>query len=855
MVLVAAGLFAMPPALAAPDPPANDQDTAEPPPQQFRMLAPAGFEDLLAPQLTVVDIHLDGARLGSAMAEFWPGHITFTDVGEVVGLIDGLTDPPRVRAALRGELPSNEDAICGTTRRGLCKTLRPKIATVVFDPDRLRVDLILHPSQRQRRRRPVAPFTQTPLTGLIGVDVFSASTLETGVRRGSVNVNALAGHGPHSLRLAAGLDLDTERVQLSAVEWQSHGAGTFTAMGALADTGASALRGLRYLGIRHGPVEDLQLLGDTATEQPITVLLPEPSRVDIMDNGRVLDVQYFDGGLASIDTASLPHGARTLTLRITDQNGEREESRFFARGGGLAPFGPPRVWGEGGWLFRQDTDGTSLLTEGVPDTGFGQARLEYRLRRDLGTRSFVFVSETETLFETELVVSRPTFNLRVSGLVSGAGDYGGRAVISARPGQGRGRRDRATPKRSAEGMPNRGRSGQAFWGQGFWGQGFWGQGILRNGTITLTLTEFVVQPTALTYPETTLPQSYGEARLNGSLRLGAGSLSVWVSARRTDDDTTQSWRAGYTGRLPFLPTRYGGSWTASVSGTNDQVYSRIGLTVPLGRRRAPNRHTQFTAEAQADNGTLRRPDTRAQLSARQRDMPVLDGLMTVDGRLGWDEDVRTYALGSQLDHDLFFLDTQVSSRRERATDVVIRGRSGMIFGPDVMIFEPRNVSAGAVVDVQGSAKGRTSDVMINQRKRGQVDVGRRAFIPLPALQSVDIAVLGSASAWSVEQSRASQLRLWPGAIGRVQARVDRVRTYFGRLVDEQGRPIVGASLTNGTGRVRTQEEGWFQADSADTTLVFTTRYDGDCTVTPLWDAQADPDIVDLKTVTCLAVAE
>src|SRR5678816_1186762 len=48
---------------------------------------PAGFEDLLRPQKTLVDIYFGDRRVGSVDATYAPGKLTFDDPAEVVGLI------------------------------------------------------------------------------------------------------------------------------------------------------------------------------------------------------------------------------------------------------------------------------------------------------------------------------------------------------------------------------------------------------------------------------------------------------------------------------------------------------------------------------------------------------------------------------------------------------------------------------------------------------------------------------------------------------------------------------------------------------------------------------------------------
>ena len=75
---------------------------------------PAGFEDLAAPQRSLVDIYYGNRYLTSQIATFSPQMIRLSDPAMVVRLIDNITDPSRVEDALSGELQTHAGDVCPT---------------------------------------------------------------------------------------------------------------------------------------------------------------------------------------------------------------------------------------------------------------------------------------------------------------------------------------------------------------------------------------------------------------------------------------------------------------------------------------------------------------------------------------------------------------------------------------------------------------------------------------------------------------------------------------------------------------------------------------------------------------------
>jgi hypothetical protein len=121
--------------------------SAQPSPPPVATRPPPGFEDLLRPQETVVDVFFGGARVGIARASYRPGRLTFAEPAKVAAFLPGLRDPAAVTAALSGDLPTHPELVC---RNGLpqgCGELTPDIAGVIFDESRFAVEVFVSPRQ------------------------------------------------------------------------------------------------------------------------------------------------------------------------------------------------------------------------------------------------------------------------------------------------------------------------------------------------------------------------------------------------------------------------------------------------------------------------------------------------------------------------------------------------------------------------------------------------------------------------------------------------------------------------------------------------------------------------------------
>lgn len=785
---------------------ALEAGASEAPPSALRLSAPPGFDDLLQPQTTLVDIHVEGRRVGDALATFTPDAITFADPRDVIRLIDGLTDPPAVRRALTGALPTNAASACPPNARRRCREFTPDVAAVIFAFGRLRADIVLGPGQR-RRIEVVGPMSETGWGALADAQLFTVNALETGRADVSVSLGGTVGRGPHAVTASAlydaGGDEDADRLRVDELLWRSFAERSVFEAGLLRDDAAAIAALPRFLGARWGPRDDPGVPQDLTSEPPLSVFLDGPARVEILDGGLLLDVQQFDGGLAQLDTSAAPGGARDLVLRITDANGEREETRFFARGLGLPPFGAPEWTVDVGALIEPVVDGESLFLDGQAGAAFGRVRAAYRLRRDLGAVAGAGFADGEGFVDGELIAIRTSFDARLAVRALSTGDIGARVSGGVRS---------------------------------------------RFGGVSLALTHIErdeADAGGIDAGARLLPGAFTEGSLSASGRLGPGFLSLSASERRDPGvDASRFWRADYNAPLARTGRFSGVTLQGSVTGTTNTATLRLGLRVRLGG--GPRLRHAVSAEASAQNGDAARWRGRAEARTTYTNQRSRSERERASGRVRWERDQLRYDLDGRLQRPRFGVDANVTGPFDGAPDVVTRWRTGAAFGARSAIADTTGADAGAVVRLSGDADGAEADVLVDRRRRASLAVGDRVFVPLPAFQDVEITVVGRDVAWVAEAEGVTRLRLWPGSVGAAEQRFARIRTVYGRLFDADGAPLSGADIIDSIGAAQTGPGGWFQADI--------TRADfraapsgGPCAPIPL---QTESEIVDLGEVIC-----
>ena len=108
---------------------------------------PPGFEDLVLPQTTEVDVYYGGDKVGNTLATYTPKSIELTFPDEVSALIPHLIDPTVITEALSGPLDTHSGAVCLSDLQRDCGVIEPNIAGVIFDESRFHLHVFINKLQ------------------------------------------------------------------------------------------------------------------------------------------------------------------------------------------------------------------------------------------------------------------------------------------------------------------------------------------------------------------------------------------------------------------------------------------------------------------------------------------------------------------------------------------------------------------------------------------------------------------------------------------------------------------------------------------------------------------------------------
>ncbi|MEX2489799.1 MAG: hypothetical protein WD356_09785, partial [Pseudomonadales bacterium] len=136
---------------------------------------PPGFEELMEPQTTEVDIYFGDRYLLSTLVTYTPNEITFENPDEIVDHIPDVIDPDTLHDALEEPLPTNSELVCLKQNQTNCGKIEPETLEVIFDESRFRADLFLAPRLLAVRSAGGSKFLPPSDAGLSLLNLISAT--------------------------------------------------------------------------------------------------------------------------------------------------------------------------------------------------------------------------------------------------------------------------------------------------------------------------------------------------------------------------------------------------------------------------------------------------------------------------------------------------------------------------------------------------------------------------------------------------------------------------------------------------------------------------------------------------------
>lgn len=758
---------------------------------------PVDFADIESERAVILDVYYDGSKVGEARATLSPGHVTFSDPSRVVAMLDNLADPAGIAAQLSGSVSSNANLACSENSSVACEELPNDRTIVVLDQDRFRLDVIVPAKDRRVRERTDGGYLSATSRAPALLSSWSGSLYRNQFERTSVHLQNRSIASLGTLRVRSdvsasdtfGVEYDNLTLEADRKNWRFLG-------GLLWAPGSEMLGRRQIIGIGATTQLDTLRSRDEILGTPLDLFLSQPSRVDLLVDGRLVSSQIQPGGLSSIDTTRLMTGSYEVILRIHEQGGQvREESRFFTKGTALAPMGRPMLSAflgtiQTGRALRFDS--SSLFYQAA-----AAVRLSHRLGIDtvvLGTNEKAIVeigaSHHSRLLQSRMVVLASTsrdmgVSLRANSVGSGplSVSFDLRKIWSA---DGRSILPSAAPGRSFNENAIVGLADIGSYTQGHSFLSYhWRNATLRLGGLFRR-----------------------SARAETDYRVNA-SIEVPVVAR---------------GRMNFV-------LLADAEKTNRGVATFLGFRLNASKR-------QLSTSLSGGIVTGKESNDRS---------PTLIG----EAQVGWSDSSseRTIsadaAIGRSLDGSRARATASYASQAfrgradvvqaldgSRHTDAAITFATSFAVTSEGVGLSGRDASeSGVKVSLSGAERGGSFEVLVDGVPRAIVTKRQHTVLSLPPYRSYEIRLRPLGSAMSSTDYDPRTVTLYPGNIVDLNWTAARVAVLFGRALELSGLPLSNREVRGSFGISRTDRDGFFQIETREgDTLVLGSGSGADCRI-------------------------
>ncbi|WP_444998618.1 TcfC E-set like domain-containing protein [Aliikangiella sp. IMCC44359] len=360
---------------------------------------PPGFEDLLEPQLALVDIFYNDRLVGSSMAQFTTEQIIFESPLEVVNFLANVKEPDILLKLLSVPLAINSVLVCHYQGQPDCGVLIPENIGIIFSEGQLRVDLFINSHLLKAAPLAIDKYLPPSTSGLSMINAFSiiASGGEQREDIYTARVNSLLSYDNY--RLFTNLETDdkngTRLDQLSLTyEYRdmAYQVGSFRTL--TQSSGFFEQRDL--LGVR----VQSSLASRTDLEQVsgtrLFVFLNEHSRVEVYKDGQLIDSRSYQAGNIELDSQNFPQGSYTLEVKIIGDSGkETTESYFYSKSLQLPPISETLFFAELGYPEDDKIESTP-----VPKSkALGRIGIVTRPTDFMGVNSAIVVNSEQEILE------------------------------------------------------------------------------------------------------------------------------------------------------------------------------------------------------------------------------------------------------------------------------------------------------------------------------------------------------------------------------------------------------------------------------------------------------------------------
>ncbi|MFK7732408.1 MAG: CS1-pili formation C-terminal domain-containing protein [Pseudomonadales bacterium] len=768
---------------------------------------PQGFELLLSEHHTELDVYFGGVYRGSVFASYTPGKVRFSEPENVLTLLGDLKPDHResVYQRLGQEFLANSDKICRSARQTDCGTIEPDAIGIIFDDTRFRVDFFVNPAYLsvialdRSRYIPDSSADKPSLTQMFGAVVSKTSNTEedynlVGNTSFSIGENSVSSFWDYSK--VQGARVDTLMFQREHKGKQLL-AGVFRTLG----NGVSFSSDQKILGFRVASSLNTRADRELLQSNDILVFLPLPAQIDVLRDGRLLATGFYPAGNRLINTESLPSGAYTIALRITDEAGRvRQEQRFFVKELSLPPKDETQYYLEFGEGMNQAFD--QPIPEASGNTML-RAGLSHRIAENAGLDMALAHAGSTSLLEFGAIGIGRLHRTQAGVMVSTDGDYGISFGSRVQVGAFSLSLDSRHLNRDEERL----------------------EPVLNSVSDLEFDDNFNL-----------LPGSFSQHSISMNYALREGGINARLARIDSNAGESQIIRSFAFTRNLLQSAKDNLVLNLTLSDNEEDLVARIGLSYNFRSNswsHSVSPELEYRKEMDDSDTT-----SGAKWRSSWRDDDWLTGDLRIAARgerahtgdsVGATAEYSSQHGRAALEFARFFDNSEFS---QAGTRVALNASTGFVSNLEKLAWGGQSLNQSAVlIDVQGDVKNAEFDVYVNDFKQGYVKMGTAGALQLAPFQQYNVRIKPSGAEFLGYEDRVQQATLYPGNVVALEWQANQIIIGFGQLLNARGEAIANAVLDGAEGQVTTDSNGIFQLEAKSNQRVLqASNADVNCTV-------------------------
>jgi outer membrane usher protein FimD/PapC len=785
-----------------PEPPARDQ------------WVPPGFEDLAAPQTTLVDISFGGYYLISTMVRFSPEEVVILDPQAVVDRLPDLIDPEAFAQALARPFYPNSELLCRSQFQQDCERIETDGVDLIFDRSQLHISLFIGSpllKTRTAEQMKYLPPSDAGLSILNDTAAYYSGFAGEDLTYNVANESVIAFAENRVIARSNFTNAGRLEVDELAVRREFRGQDYQLGLFRSGAGGSAFLQNQQFIGISAESSLATRANIDFALANDLEVFLSGRSRVEIFKDGRLLQSRFYDAGNQVLDTSMLPSGSYDVDIRITDSSGRTTtEVSYFTKTARLPPTDQALYFFQAG---RETQSNDSGVLPSASGRSFFRSGIRKRIAASVGAATAISVDGDSVLFESSLYKQARSLQTEI-GIAYDTLDVAGLDMKLRYRLQGL----------------NLAVSARRIWNS-------LGDSPDETGLSAFRKKSQIGDATA---------------QYNSTLAFRAfkGRISLFNRYNKRDHSASQNYGIQWSADGWNLG---GGNLAANaeLSKNDGRIFASLSLSYRFSRDNLAGSVSSTMEAREGVDGSLQDyPRARSELRWRSDDQYYNDYELSLAGTSDTESDIEANA---KVATDVGTADMSV---RWIATTgkTELRGEYSSRFAatPEAFSFGGRRRAESAVlVEVDAAADlDAEFEIVVDTVKRGTVKAGETRLVALGAFKTHDIELRSTGGTFATLSKAKERRTVYPGNVLALNWEAKSVFVGIGRLLDTRGEPMPNALIKNASGLAITDEFGFFQAELDTGTQILSVQKSAATCFVDLGEYQVREQVASLGTLTC-----